>query len=114
MISQKLGDLIVSKIIIKSLIILLHSNQFFFSILGKESQSRKASKIWSECDSSSSESDELLLPRKRMVKRIYTPETSPLKKHKKHKSQINNKELEEPALTLPPPPTFSIDKSDIL
>uniref|UniRef100_A0A2S2P097 Uncharacterized protein n=1 Tax=Schizaphis graminum TaxID=13262 RepID=A0A2S2P097_SCHGA len=81
----------------------------------KESQSRKASKIWSECDSSNSESDELLLPRKRMVKRIYTPENSPLKKNKKHKNQINNKEIEEPAL--PPPPTFSIDKrsdSDVI
>lgn len=46
-----------------------------------------------------------------MVKRIYTPETSPSKKHKKHKSKIIKNELEEPALTLPPPPTFSIDKS---
>jgi len=47
-----------------------------------------------------------------MVKRIYTPETSPIKKHKKYKSQINNKEIEESAvLTFLSPPTFSIDKS---
>lgn len=93
------------------IIIIIIFNYFFFIILGKESQSRKASKIWSECDSSNSESDELLVPRKIIVKRIYTPETSPIKKHKKYKSQINNKEIEEPVLTLLSPPTFSIDQS---